>query len=139
MNKPACFVDSNIWLYALMGTPADPKSIAAKTLLNQISPVISLQVIQEVCANLVKRKKAKRSLILQVISSFESDCLILIPTILTLKLAEELRDQYHSSFWDSLILATAVESKVPILYTEDLQHQMIIRQQLTIINPFSID
>lgn len=44
--------------------------------------------------------------------------------------------RYQFSFWDSLIVATALESACSILYSEDLQHLMVIEERLTVINPF---
>jgi len=47
-----------------------------------------------------------------------------------------LRSEYNLSFWDSLVVASALENNCTALYTEDMQHQQIIRNQLTVINPF---
>ncbi len=44
-------------------------------------------------------------------------------------------DRWQFSFYDSLIISAALQSKCKILYTEDLQHQEKI-QDLTICNPF---
>jgi predicted nucleic acid-binding protein len=43
---------------------------------------------------------------------------------------------FLDSNWDSLIVASALESQCSILYTEDLQHGQVIDQVLTIVNPF---
>jgi predicted nucleic acid-binding protein len=37
---------------------------------------------------------------------------------------------------DSLILATALENGCDIVYSEDMQHNHILENRLTIINPF---
>lgn len=39
------------------------------------------------------------------------------------------------SFWDSLIVAAALEPDCPLLYSEDMQHGQMIDQKLTILNP----
>lgn len=49
-----CFVDSNIWLYALLDMQEETKHIAAVQLIEQDAIVISSQVINEVCRNLLK-------------------------------------------------------------------------------------
>ena len=46
-----------------------------------------------------------------------------------------LRFEYNLSFWDSLVVASALENNCTALYTEDMQHQQIIKNQLTVINP----
>jgi predicted nucleic acid-binding protein len=42
------------------------------------------------------------------------------------------------SYWDSLIIATALQANATKLYTEDLQHGQRIGK-LTIINPFLLN
>jgi predicted nucleic acid-binding protein len=46
--------------------------------------------------------------------------------------------QYQFSYWDSLILAAALEAGCSILYSEDLQDGQIIDDRLTVINPIPI-
>lgn len=52
--------------------------------------------------------------------------------------ASELREKYTFSYWDSLIVATALENNYSILYSEDMQHGQIIETSLTITNPFKV-
>ena len=40
------------------------------------------------------------------------------------------------SFWDGLIVASALFGNANILYSEDMQDGLMIDNQLTIINPF---
>ena len=47
-----------------------------------------------------------------------------------------IRSKYKYSYYDSLIIATALESKCKILYSEDMHHGQIIENSLKIINPF---
>ena len=50
--------------------------------------------------------------------------------------AFNLRQQQNISFWDSLIVAAALENNCSILYTENLQHNQLIENRIKIINPF---
>jgi len=52
--------------------------------------------------------------------------------------AWKLREKYKYSYWDSLILASALESSCSIIYSEDMQHGQVIEDNLKIINPFEI-
>lgn len=45
---------------------------------------------------------------------------------------------YRYSYWDSLIIASALEANCSILYTEDLQDGQIVEGKLKIINPFKL-
>ena len=49
--------------------------------------------------------------------------------------ALEISERWRYSFYDSLIIAAAANSKCSILYSEDLQHGQKV-QDLIIINPF---
>lgn len=47
-----------------------------------------------------------------------------------------LKKRYGYSYWDSLILASALESECSVVYSEDMQDGQSIEQTLTIKNPF---
>jgi predicted nucleic acid-binding protein len=40
------------------------------------------------------------------------------------------------SYWDSLIVATALEADATLLYSEDMHHDLWINARLRIVNPF---
>jgi predicted nucleic acid-binding protein len=136
-------VDSNLWLYALMPTPATDltgeaqKKTQAIALLGSIDSVISTQVINEVCS--VMRRKAKFTELqtLQLIQTFHRSCEIVELSHLTLVQASHLRSRYNFSFWDGLIVASALEANANILYSEDMQTGLMVEGQLTIVNPFA--
>ena len=44
--------------------------------------------------------------------------------------------KYDYAYWDSLIIASALESRCSILYTEDMQDGQSIESRLRIKNPF---
>jgi predicted nucleic acid-binding protein len=48
----------------------------------------------------------------------------------------DLNIRHHLSYWDSLIIAAALEANCAILYSEDRQHGQLFNNQLTIVNPF---
>ncbi len=47
-----------------------------------------------------------------------------------------LKKRYGYSYWDTLILASALECDCSIVYSEDMQDGQRIEQTLTIVNPF---
>ena len=53
----------------------------------------------------------------------------------TMRLAVQLRFDQSLSFWDSLIVAIALENDCDTLYSEDMQHGLKIKQLRT-FNPF---
>jgi predicted nucleic acid-binding protein len=50
--------------------------------------------------------------------------------------AIDIKMKYRFSYWDSLIIASALENGCKHLYTEDLQDGQKIEEKLKIINPF---
>jgi predicted nucleic acid-binding protein len=138
------FIDSNIWLYRLLTDPkSEPESYNHKRkiailLTNSINPniIISTQVITETCSVLKRKANFSDDQLLQIIEEFEEQCQVIPLTILEIKQACKLRAKYYLSFWDSLIIANALASEARILYSEDMQHNLMIEQRLTVINPF---
>jgi len=53
-----------------------------------------------------------------------------------IKLAMQIKRKHKYSYWDSLIIASALENDCNILYSEDMQHNQVIENKLKIINPF---
>jgi predicted nucleic acid-binding protein len=48
----------------------------------------------------------------------------------------EIAERSGFSFYDSVIVASALLAECKVLYSEDLQHQ-VIEKRLTVINPFA--
>ncbi len=138
-NQYFC-VDSNIWLYRFIINPHDAnaqiKQQIAITITSQDNLVISTQIINEVCANLIRKAKFNNSQIQSLIQEFNQGCEIIPVSFETIEYAGKLRDKYLISFWDSLIVASAILGNANILYSEDMQDGLIIENILQIINPF---
>lgn len=126
------FLDTNILVYALLDE--GHKQQTALQLL-QTGCVISTQVLNEFTQ--VARKKAK--LEWQEITDLSHAIQTLTEVIpLTQEIHNtglEIAVQYGYSFYDSLIIAAAIESQCNLLVSEDMQNSQTI-QQLTITNPF---
>lgn len=129
------FIDSNVWLYAAMEN-GDNKSILAKQVIEQNNVVISTQVINEISFNLLRKYRYTEEELISFINNIKTYCQISHLDIQTCLTASLLRQRYALSFWDSLIVSSALETKCTILYSEDMQHQQIIEQQIVILNPF---
>mgnify|MGYP001002970320 FL=1 len=65
-----------------------------------------------------------------------SSCRMAQDTTNTLLLASDLRERYKFAYWDSLIVAAALDAGCDTLYTEDMQHKQVIDGRLRLINPF---
>jgi predicted nucleic acid-binding protein len=131
-----CFIDTNIWLYAFIEADDTTKSGIARALIQKSEPVISIQVINEVCINLLRCANFTEDQISQLIESFYEKCRVVELTESGLLIASQLRQRYSLSFGDSTIVATALNAGVSVLYSEDMQHGLTIEGRLQIRNPF---
>ena len=52
-----------------------------------------------------------------------------------IRLAHRLKNRYRFSYWDSLVIGSALDAGCTILYSEDLQHGQHIEDRLHIVNP----
>jgi predicted nucleic acid-binding protein len=136
-------VDSNLWLYALLPTPSTDqtgeaqKKTQAITLLGVMTPIISTQVINEVCSVMRRKAKFNEHQTQELLQTFRGSCEIVELSYSTLLRASHLRSRYNFSFWDGLIVASALEANASILYSEDMQTGLVVEGQLTIVNPFA--
>lgn len=136
----ADFLDSNVLVYAF--DTRDPRrNTIASALLAQAqregSAVISHQVVQETL-NVLTRKLVPRLSAADARDTL-TDVLAPLwrvqPSPALYARALALQERYTFSFYDSLIVAAALEAGCRRLLTEDLQHDQQI-DGLTIQNPF---
>jgi len=48
----------------------------------------------------------------------------------------EIKNRYSFSYWDSLILSSALENGCDVIYSEDMHDGQLIDGVLRIVNPF---
>ena len=83
-------------------------------------------MLNEVAAVLKIKKKLSEEKIRFVIETMFDLCVVQNFTKNVLMNASALRDEHDLSYWDSLIVATAVEAKCSKLLSEDMQHGQAI-------------
>jgi predicted nucleic acid-binding protein len=129
------FLDTNVFVY-LSSTDDPAKKTIAGRALNAFDCAISTQVINELSNVLLRKYDKSTTEVKCTIQAIESTCDILLVTIATTELALEIHDTTNYSYYDSLIVASALESDCQYLLSEDLQDQRIIKDKLTIVNVF---
>ena len=55
----------------------------------------------------------------------------------TIDKAIDIKDRYGFSFYDCVMLASALESNCNFIFSEDMGHNQIIDGKLKIVNPFN--
>ena len=136
-GKPIAFIDTNIWLYAFLDTGEEEKSSRAKEILTQTEPILSVQVINEICVNLIKKAGFTEEQISQLVEALYEKYPIVEMDEGILLDASQLRQEYALSFWDSMIVACALAADAQILYSEDMQDGLVVRETLKIKNPLA--
>jgi predicted nucleic acid-binding protein len=132
--KDKTFIDSNILLYAFDDRDTKKQSIAKKISLSSDN-TISTQVINEASSNLIKKFAFDGLKISQFIDSCYRRYEVANIDYSVFKNSVDIRENYNISYYDSLIVSSALLSGCDILYSEDMQHNLII-DNLKIINPF---
>ncbi len=134
------FIDSNIWLYALIEVQKSDdeyKHILAKNLLLENDNIeISTQVVNEVAVNLMRKANKDNDFIFKFIHDIVGTYNVHSQTSVELITAGTLRLDYSFSYWDSLIVASAINNECTILYSEDMQDGLRVHDKLEIVNPF---
>jgi predicted nucleic acid-binding protein len=128
------FFDTNVLIYAM--ALGDPRRDRAQQLLAQ-GGTVSVQVLNEFAAVARKKTNMPWSEVQLALESVKVLCPNPLPiTIDTHKEALAIAEKYGYRIYDALIVASALEARCTILYSEDMQHGQIINGKLTIRNPF---
>lgn len=131
------FLDTNIWVYLYAQNLPD-KSVKVRDLIesNFASIIVSTQVLGEFYHVLTRKnlkpKEEAKQIVLEIVASFT----IVEIDVLKVIAALEINSTYGYTYWDSLIVATALQENCSILYSEDMQADQLIEKKTKIINPF---
>jgi predicted nucleic acid-binding protein len=134
------FFDTNILLYSQVNEDPAKKAAAQSLLADKIlygEPYISVQVSNEFAVNALRKGKALPE-VQEIVEQFLESFHVLSITKHTALDAFRLSRRYQFSFWDSLIVASALEARCTTLYTEDLQDGQLVDGILVIRNPFRV-
>jgi len=129
----ADFLDSNVVIYAYAADPA--KKARALDLLAG-SPTISTQVLNETVSVLNRKQLMAGDLIATAIDDLVAWCRVAEVSVVTIGRALDLMNRYRLSYYDALIVASALEAECTVLFSEDMHHELVIDGALTIVNPF---
>ncbi len=129
----ANFVDTNIVVYSL--SDDDEKRLQALKII-ATKPVISTQVLNETTNTLQRKLQFTPQAIRAILTRLIQECYVVPLHAETTLSALNIMERYRFSFYDSLIIAAALAANCTTLYSEDMQHQQLIDNQLIILNPF---
>jgi predicted nucleic acid-binding protein len=139
MSKPVkTFIDSNVLIYANDKDEVEKQRVAIKVLdelWTTDSGVLSVQVLQEFYSVVTRKLKPRvsRALAQEVVQLYSQWC--------GETTAREIQDAFRIestaqiSFWDALIVASALQSGANRILSDDLNHGQTI-SGIAIVNPF---
>ncbi|HJW83926.1 MAG TPA: PIN domain-containing protein [Anaerolineae bacterium] len=137
-DKPQ-FVDTNILIYA-HDRSAGAKHERARALLTELwesgDGCLSIQVLQEFYVNITR--KVARPLSPDAARQIVADLgrwTIHSPTVDDVLNAIALQGRYGLSFWDAMVVASAIQLGCPVLWSEDLNDGQEY-DSTRIVNPF---
>ena len=129
--------DTNIWVYLYAKNLPD-KSVKVRELVNNnfTSIIISTQILGEFYNVLTKKKLKSKDETKQIIQEMVTNFTIVEIDVLKVMAALEINSKYGYTYWDSLVVATALQHNCDILYSEDMQANQLIEKKTRIVNPF---
>ena len=132
------FIDTNVFIYLFDETSVEKSRIAEELIrqsLDNGSGCISYQVVQETINVATRKLEASPEQVRQLLDNILEPLWRVNSSRGLLQRGIELQSRYRFGFYDSLIIAAALDAGCSTLYTEDLQHGQQI-EGLTIIDPF---
>lgn len=129
------FLDTNVIIYGYSQDEPEKQKAACECAQAQES-WISTQVFNETI-NILKRKfSLDYHQITAVVDELSQQHQLAIVSLDTIRKALDIAQRYQYSYFDSLMIASALEVGCDHLYSEDLQDGQKIDNILTISNPF---
>ena len=136
------FIDTNVFVYQLERLDVRKADIADDLIEHGIdtqTACISFQVVQE-CLNTATRKahlQLGTQDMRRYLETVLAPLLRVQPSLRLYRASLEIRSRYRFAYYDSLIVAAALDAGCATLYSEDLQDGQRI-EGLTIVNPFNV-
>ena len=138
-DKTKVFFDSNILVYFADGADPQKQLIAENLIKNAVindTGVISTQSLQEFFAATTRKLLCTKEKAKEYIENFSESFTVEQVSVPLILKAINISIKNQFSFWDSLILAAAIQTGCIICYSEDLTNGQIV-DGVKILNPFT--
>jgi predicted nucleic acid-binding protein len=135
MQDNLVFADTNVVVYAYSRTEKGKQAKASDILVNH-DCLVSTQVLNEYCNVCIRKNFIPVSDIQKDINEILNNCGLYIVNETTISKALFVKNRYGFSYYDSLVIASALKCECSVLFSEDMQHGQIIENTLEIVNPF---
>lgn len=143
------FLDTNTLIYILEGrtltagvrltaaeSAANRKADITLSLLENEGLTLGIQVFNELC-NVARRRNFDWIKTRLMLATLEALCQQVLPLTLAIhKRGLFLHEKYQFAFYDSLMLAAALDAGCTTFYSEDMQDGQMVERKMAIKNPF---
>jgi predicted nucleic acid-binding protein len=130
----SAFFDTNVFVYAVVQD--DPRSQQAEGLIAE-GGTVSVQILNEFVDVVRRKARMPWDEVRFAIENIKTLCPDPLPVTLdTHNEALAIAEKYRYRIYHALIVASALEARCTILYSEDMQDGQVIDGRLTIRNPF---
>ena len=129
------FIDTNVLVYAYSNDDLLKKAQALLA-LQAADAWLSTQVLIEFANVCVRKLKVAWPGVEAALTELAAEFRIHSTTPTTVVKATQLANRYSLSWFDALIVAAALECNCETLYSEDMQHGLLIERSLRVVNPF---
>jgi|APTNR8051073442_1049403.scaffolds.fasta_scaffold01126_11 predicted nucleic acid-binding protein len=129
------FIDTNLLIYSI-STDSAKAATVEQMLRKPLNFIVSTQIINEFVHTCYRKNLLSASDVKRVVEEFLLFFELVVIEENTIRSALDLKLRYGYSWYDSLVIAAALENECSTLLSEDLQHGQIIDGRLTILNPF---
>jgi predicted nucleic acid-binding protein len=130
------FVDSNIFVY-LQSTSDEEKREMSNNVIESFDCVISTQVLNEVSNVLIRKANLPIEKVEDIMVGMIQSCELQIVSYETIRQALQVAKENLLGYYDSLIIASALEAGCKFLMSEDLTDGQVISEQISILNIYN--
>jgi len=134
--RDKAFLDTNVLIYLYSEDDESKRNIACSTLDNN-DCVTSIQAMNESSNVWFRKFTWDTTKIRNHLDNIELVCDEVLPVHRgTIDEALSIKDRYGFSYFDCLMLSSALEGNCNIIFTEDMNDGQLINDTLRIVNPF---
>ena len=135
--KNRAFIDTNVLIY-LYSQDEIEKREKSESIFDEYDCVTSTQVLNELSNVMIKKFKISTAKVSEVIDEISGNCDVNVIGIDTIKKALDVSERHKYSYYDSLIISSALENKCKLLLTEDMQNGHDIENCMIITNIYAV-
>lgn len=136
MNANRAFLDTNLFVYLYSETDTTKRK-QVFVAINTFDRVVSTQVLNEFCNVALRKLRHSVLAVKNAVREICETCYLATINETIIMNALNVHEKYGYSYYDSLIITSALEQKCRYLLSEDMNDEQVIDGHLTIKNIFT--